>query len=107
MDRASSSLCERLLSYWAEHEAYDKVHNPIARVDIGTEEAPLLFSISAKLTKKERETLLSLLREYKDCFAERYEDMSGLAPELVCHRLPTNLGCRRYNRTGYSSGLKK
>lgn len=133
MDNASSkevhevgvSLYERiLLSYWAEHEAYNKVvtleyvdevvdyndnheeepiqlapaalddtppqvRHSIERVNIGTEEKPLVISISAKLTEEEREPLLTLLSEFKDCFTERYEDMSGLATEWVCHRLPT------------------
>ena len=30
-----------------------------------------------------------MLMELKDCFAEKYEDMTGLSPDLVCHQLPT------------------
>ena len=120
---AGESLCERLLSYWAEREAYDKVatmeyvdevvdysdtkeeviqlapaalddtppqvRDPILQVDVGTAEKPLLISISAKLAEEEKEALLDLLREYRDCFADKYEDMPGLSPDLVCHRLPT------------------
>ena len=120
---AGESLCERLLSYWAEREAYDKVatmeyvdevvdysdtkeeviqlapaalddtppqvRDPTLQVDVGTAEKPLLISISAKLAEEEKEALLDLLREYRDCFADKYEDMPGLSPDLVCHRLPT------------------
>ena len=120
---AGESLCERLLSYWAEREAYDKVAtmeyvdevvdysdtkeeviqlapaalddtppqvcDPTLQVDVGTAGKPLLISISAKLAEDEKEALLALLREYRDCFADKYEDMPGLSHDLVCHRLPT------------------
>ncbi|XP_004308579.1 PREDICTED: uncharacterized protein LOC101295281 [Fragaria vesca subsp. vesca] len=131
---AGESLCERLLSYWAEHEAYDKVatmeyvdevvdyidtkeeviqlalaalddtlpqvHDPISQVDVGTAEKPLLISISVKLAENEKEDLLALLREYRDWFAEKYEDMPGLSPDLVCHRLPTYLDRRPVRQDG-------
>ncbi|XP_004289360.1 PREDICTED: uncharacterized protein LOC101296525 [Fragaria vesca subsp. vesca] len=64
-----------------------QVRDPISQVDVGTTEKPLLISISAKLAEDEKETLLALLCEYRDCFADKYEDMPGLSP--VCHRLPT------------------
>ncbi|XP_004306016.1 PREDICTED: uncharacterized protein LOC101304797 [Fragaria vesca subsp. vesca] len=66
-----------------------QVRDPISQVDVGTAEKPLLISISAKLAEDEKETLLALLCEYRDCFADKYEDMPGLSPDLVCHRLPT------------------
>ncbi|KAL6189587.1 hypothetical protein ACLB2K_040974 [Fragaria x ananassa] len=118
---AGESLCERLLLYWAEREAYDKVatmeyvdeivdyndtkekviqlahaalddtppqvRDPISQVDVGIAEKPLLISISAKLTADEHEALLTLLHEYRDCFTEKYEDIPGLSPDLVCLRI--------------------
>ncbi|XP_004304842.1 PREDICTED: uncharacterized protein LOC101292438 [Fragaria vesca subsp. vesca] len=66
-----------------------QVRDPISQVDVGTAEKPLLIPISAKLAEDEKETLIILLCEYRDCFADKYEDMPGLSPDLVCHRLPT------------------
>ena len=34
-------------------------------------------------------TYINLLMKFKDCFAEKYEDIPGLSPDLVCHQLPT------------------
>ena len=77
-----------------------QVRDPILQVDVGTAEKPLLISISAKLAEEEREELLSLLREYRDCFVEKYEDMPGLSPDLVCHWLPTYPGRRPVRQDG-------
>ena len=34
-----------------------------------------------------------LLQNYQDIFAWSYQDMPGLNPDIVQHRLPLNLGC--------------
>ncbi|KAL6192126.1 hypothetical protein ACLB2K_038513 [Fragaria x ananassa] len=45
---------------------------------------------SSKLLEPEqRQELITLLLEFKDYFAEKYNDIPGLSRELVCHRLPT------------------
>ena len=36
--------------------------------------------------------LVALLRDYQDIFAWSYQDMSGLNPDIVQHRLPLNPG---------------
>ena len=40
------------------------------------------------LSTDERKSLIQLLRAYLDIFAWSYEDMSGLDPSIVQHRLP-------------------
>ena len=37
--------------------------------------------------------LVALLRDYQDIFAWSYQDMPGLNPDIVQHRLPLNPGC--------------
>ena len=32
--------------------------------------------------------MITLLKEYKDCFAWSYEDMKGVPPEVVQHTIP-------------------
>ena len=39
---------------------------------------------------------IKLLKEYVDCFAWEYHEMSELDQELVEHRLPTKVGFRPY-----------
>lgn len=46
-----------------------------------------MLLISAGLEPHIREALISLLKEYTDAFGWSYEDMPGLNPELVKHRL--------------------
>ena len=44
--------------------------------------------MSVDLSKEEESDLITLLREYKDCFAWSYEDMKGVPPEVVQHTIP-------------------
>ena len=66
-----------------------KVKDPIEKINIGTDTEPMEVAISTYLEPEQRQGLIDLLLEFKDCFAEKYEDMPGLSPDLVCHRLPT------------------
>ncbi|XP_024195631.1 uncharacterized protein LOC112198745 [Rosa chinensis] len=66
-----------------------KVKDPTEKVNLGTVSEPVEVSISAYLEPNEKQRLIELLLEFKDCFAEKYEDMPGLSPDLVCHQLPT------------------
>ncbi|XP_040369443.1 uncharacterized protein LOC121051299 [Rosa chinensis] len=66
-----------------------KVKDPTEKINLGTVSEPMEVSISAYLEPSEKQRLVDLLLEFKDCFAEKYEDMPGLSPDLVCHQLPT------------------
>ena len=44
--------------------------------------------MSVDLSKEEESDLITLLKEYKDCFAWSYEDMKGVPPEVVQHTIP-------------------
>ncbi|XP_024171593.1 uncharacterized protein LOC112177542 [Rosa chinensis] len=66
-----------------------KVKDPTEKVNLGIVSEPMEVSISAYLEPSEKQRLIDLLLEFKDCFAEKYEDMPGLSPDLVCHQLPT------------------
>jgi len=48
---------------------------------------PKPISISESLSLTEREELISLIREYIDVFTWNYEDMPGLDPQTIMHRL--------------------
>ncbi|RVW45301.1 Transposon Ty3-I Gag-Pol polyprotein [Vitis vinifera] len=57
-------------------------------VDFGTADQPRELRIGSDLSTDERDSLLQLLRSYLDVFAWSYEDMPGLDPSIVQHRLP-------------------
>ncbi|RVW59790.1 Gag-Pol polyprotein [Vitis vinifera] len=57
-------------------------------VDFGTADQPRELRIGSDLSTDERDSLIQLLRAYLDVFAWSYEDMPGLDPSIVQHRLP-------------------
>ena len=57
-------------------------------VDFGTAELPRELRIGSNLSTDERDNLIQLLGYHLDIFAWSYEDMSGLDPSIVQHRLP-------------------
>jgi len=60
----------------------------LVEVDIGNGDKPIPTFISAKLNSECKLQLTDLLKEYKDCFAWDYTEMSGLDRSIVEHRLP-------------------
>ena len=70
------------------------VEEPIKEINLGTEDDPLIVIISLNLTPEEEYALINLLKEYKDAFAWTYEDMLGLDPALVEHRLSIKPGAK-------------
>ena len=49
--------------------------------------------IGTSLTKEMQEELYLLLREFKDVFGWSYQDMPGLYPDIVQHKLPLKPEC--------------
>ena len=64
-------------------------------MNLGTEERPKQVQISVCLEPDEESKILEVLREYQDVFASDYNDMPGLAPDLVEHRIPLEENARR------------
>ena len=64
----------------------------IIQVDVGDQTYPKLISISESLSPTEKQDLISPIREYIDVFAWRYEDMSGLDPQVAMHHLNIKQG---------------
>jgi len=60
-------------------------------VNLGEEGAEKHVKIGTSLTKEMQEWLYLLLREFKDVFAWSYQDMLGLNPDIVQHKLPLKL----------------
>ncbi|CAN6678906.1 unnamed protein product [Malus baccata var. baccata] len=69
-----------------------EVQDPLEVIDLGTEEDPRPIQISGLLRIEDRAKIISLLQEFKDCFAWHYTEMPGLDPALVEHRMPIKEG---------------
>ena len=63
------------------------VEEPTKEINLDTENDPRTVIISLNLNPEEESALIQVLKEYKDTFAWTYEDMLGLDPALVEHRL--------------------
>jgi len=57
-------------------------------VDIGPCDRPRLTYVSAKLDHEYKQELINLLKEYRDCFAWEYYEMSSLSRSIVEDGLP-------------------
>ena len=59
-------------------------------VNLGTVEEPKITYISSLISTNLKEHIISLLKEFKDCFAWNYDEMTGLG--RVCHIPNPRLG---------------
>ena len=64
-----------------------QVHDPMEEVNLDTIEEPRITYISFLLPTNLKEHVISLLQEFKDCFAWNYNEMLGLNRDLVEHCL--------------------
>ena len=65
-----------------------QVHDPMEEVNLGTMEEPRITYISSLLPSNLKGHIMSLLHEFKDCFALNYDELPILDISLVEHRLP-------------------
>lgn len=57
-------------------------------INLGTEIAKKKVKIGAALERESKKKLIKLLHDYQDVFAWSYQDMPGLDPSVVVHKLP-------------------
>ena len=72
--------------------------NPLEEVDIGDGTIPRPTFVNKIIDPVFKCELIMLLKEYADCFAWTYNEMSGLSCDLVEHRLPIKPGFRPYKQ---------
>ena len=70
--------------------------NELEEIDIGLGDRPRPTYVSAKLDPEYKQELIDLLKEFKDCFAWEYYEMSSLDRSIVEHRLPIKPGYRPF-----------
>jgi hypothetical protein len=71
-----------------------QAQDPLEEIDIGDGLIKRSTYISANITSSLKEKLVLLLKEFKDCFAWDYNEMSGLSREMVKLKLPIKEGKR-------------
>jgi hypothetical protein len=72
--------------------------DPLEKVDIRDGSVPRPTFINQNLEADYKFELITLLKEYVDCFAWNYIEMPGLSRELVEHRLPIKDGLKPYKQ---------
>ncbi|CAL5208784.1 unnamed protein product [Lathyrus oleraceus] len=65
---------------------------PLEEVDLGENGDKRPKYISASIDKELKSEVISLLKEFKDCFAWDYNEMHGLSRDLVELKLPIKSG---------------
>ena len=70
------------------NDVVKNVQEELVEIDLNNGEGgEKLVKISKGLSEEERRKPIALLREYKDVFAWSYQEMPGLSPNLVTHKL--------------------
>ncbi|CAN6686921.1 unnamed protein product [Malus baccata var. baccata] len=69
-----------------------EVQDPLEVIELETEKDPRPIQISGLLESEDREKIICLLQEFRDCFAWHYTEMPGLDATLVEHRMPIKEG---------------
>jgi hypothetical protein len=70
----------------------------LEEIDIGEGKTPRPTFVNKTLETDPRKEMIGLLKEYSDCFAWNYTEMSGLSREIVEHRLPIKFGFRPFKQ---------
>jgi hypothetical protein len=72
--------------------------DPLEEIDIGDGITPRPTFVNKNMSLEHKDAIIKLLKEYVDCFAWNYHEMSGLNRELVEHQLPIKFGFRPYKQ---------
>ncbi|XP_050229171.1 uncharacterized protein LOC126678311 [Mercurialis annua] len=75
-----------------------QVQDTLIEVDMGSGVQTKPMFISDQFDKGTVDKLIALLREFKDCFAWSYEEMSGLDRSVIEHKLPQKAGFKPFRQ---------
>ncbi|CAL2237830.1 unnamed protein product [Prunus armeniaca] len=73
-------------------DSLQEVEEPLQEINLGTEEDPRPTFINELLEESLKGEIITLLHDFKDCFARNYHEMPGLDRGLVEHKLPIKEG---------------
>ena len=61
-----------------------KAQDPLTKINLGTEDEPKTIKVSSLLAKGDRNWLIDLIKQYKDCFAWDNYEVPGLSLSTYC-----------------------
>jgi hypothetical protein len=62
--------------------------------DISSDANPTLVKVSRKLSKKQKEAYIELMKQYSDIFTWSYEDLKVFDTKIIQHKIPLKLGSK-------------
>jgi hypothetical protein len=65
--------------------------------DISSDANPRLVKVSKKLSTKQKEAYIELMKQYSDIFAWSYEDLKVFDTEIIQHKIPLKPGSKPVN----------
>ena len=86
-----SSERERMVAQEDREIKPHQEETEIVNLGVGNERKEV--KVGTGMTAPIHDELVALLRDYQDIFAWSYQDMPGLNPNIVQHRLPLNPDC--------------
>ena len=75
--------------HFEQHES--PTENRVTQINLGDKANPKPIFICESLSPSKKEDLISIVRKYIDVFTWNYEDMPGLDPQVLMHRLSTSI----------------
>jgi hypothetical protein len=72
--------------------------NELEKIDLGGGRKPRLTYICTKLDAEYKKELITLLKEFNDCFAWQYYEMPSLDRSIAEHRLPIKRGYQPFQQ---------
>ncbi|XP_073019399.1 uncharacterized protein [Primulina eburnea] len=89
---------ELLIASSQMEDGQHEVQDPLEEINLGELENPKVVNMSKLLEEQLKQDLISMLKEYKNCFAWSYDDMPGLDRKLVEHRLLLKEGFKPFQQ---------
>ena len=62
-------------------------------INIGSETEPKMIKIGKRTSEKERNDLISLVKEYRDVFAFTYDELQAYREDVFQHTIPLKPEC--------------
>ncbi|KAI5402796.1 hypothetical protein KIW84_050412 [Lathyrus oleraceus] len=101
MQRLDCIYDDEPLGFEKDPKAPEKIRpkDPLEEVDLGENGDKRPTYISANIDKELKSEVISLLKEFKDCFAWDYNEMPSLSRDLVELKLPIKAGRKPVKQT--------
>ena len=66
-------------------------------INIGTDTEPKIIKIGKGTSKKERNSLINLVKDYRDVFSFTYDELKAYREDVFQHTIPLKPKCKKGN----------